>query len=79
MEYKNDLAARLMILKHIQLSPKFVLRFFVITTVVLAILAGLGWEMYSDLSRKYATLDAKHDRLNRIYLQERKVNNNALE
>lgn len=79
MEYKNDFAARLMSLRHIQLSSKFVLRFFVIATVALAILAGLGWEMYSGLSRKYAVLDAKHDRLNRIYLQERKVNNNALE
>lgn len=68
-----------MAFEHIVVSHKLMLRFFVVLSVALAILAGLGWQKYSDLSKKYDILQAKHDRLNKIYLQERKVNDNALE
>ncbi len=74
MEYKDNLTSQLMKFEHLVISQKVVLRFFVILTVILAVLAGLGWERFADLTKKYEILQAKHDRLNRIYLQERQSN-----
>lgn len=72
MEHKDSFTSRLIAFEHIAISGKFMLRFFAVLTIVLAVLAGLGWERFSELSKKYAILQAKHDRLNKIYLQERK-------
>lgn len=73
MEYKNDLAARMRAFDHLLISQKFILRLLVVLVVVLAIVAGLGWERFNDLNKKYSLLQQKHDRLNRIYLQERGI------
>jgi hypothetical protein len=48
------------------------LRLFVVLTLGLALYAGLGWEQYAQLQKKYDDLSRRHERLNRIYLQEKK-------
>lgn len=69
MERKNDLIARLVHIESRILTVKNMLRFFVVLCVVLAIVAGLGWEQFTQLRKRYDDLDRRHERLNKIYLQ----------
>ncbi len=71
MERKDNLTARLVQVESRILTPKNMLRLFVLLVLILAIVAGLGWEQYVQLSKKYDLLQARHDRLNKIYLQEK--------
>lgn len=70
MEYKNHSFDRLMTMIKI-ITSKNILRLFVLLSVVLALVAGLGWEKLAVLEKKYKILEKKHERLNRIYLQEK--------
>jgi hypothetical protein len=54
------------------LTTQNVLRFFVLLSLILALLTGLGWEKLRSLEKKYADLQRRHERLNKIYLQEKK-------
>lgn len=53
------------------INAKNALRFFVGLSLVLALLAGLWAEKYGQLQKRFADLQKRHDRLNRIYLQEK--------
>ncbi len=52
-------------------TQKTLTRILVGAVVFLALLAGLGWEQYKTLGKKYDVLEKKHERLNKIYLQGR--------
>lgn len=71
MERKNNFAHRLTHIEAALLSPVWVLRFLVLLTLCLAVVAGLGWEKYTQLEKKYDFLQKRHERLNKIYLQEK--------
>ena len=70
MERKNNLVGRLVALESRIYTQKNMLRLFVVLSILLAITAGLGWEQYTQLSKKYDVLVRRHERLNKIYLQQ---------
>lgn len=71
MEHKNDSLHGLKVLEESFLTQKNILRLLLILCVILALAAGLGWDRYNELTKKFVALQGKHERLNRIYLQER--------
>lgn len=70
MERKNNLISRLVVLESHVFTQKNMLRLFVMLSILLAITAGLGWEQYTQLNKKYDVLTRRHERLNKIYLQQ---------
>lgn len=70
MEHQNNLIARLSAFEAKLITGKWMLRLFAVLVVLLALAAGLGWEQFNELNQKYNALQVKHDRLNRIYLQQ---------
>jgi len=70
MEHKNIFAHRVIWFRSLGTQQNW-FRLFVVLTIILAVLFAYAFDRLQILQKKYDDLARRHNRLNKIYLEEK--------